>query len=106
MPSSAICRGRAAPPRPPGLQTNGDGPVDVYFGPKAPPGKETNWVPTSASGKFEVLFRFYGPEKALFDKTCLPSTRLMMKDGCHKPSLPQGVRLCSTASACAPGIRC
>ena len=53
----------------PGLQTNGDGPVDVYFGPKVPPGKETNWVPTSASGKFEVLFRFYGPEKALFDKT-------------------------------------
>jgi hypothetical protein len=43
--------------------------VDVYFGPKAPPGKETNWVPTSASGKFEVLFRFYGPEKTLFDKT-------------------------------------
>jgi hypothetical protein len=43
--------------------------VDVYFGPKAPPGKETNWVPASASGKFEVLFRFYGPEKALFDKT-------------------------------------
>jgi protein-S-isoprenylcysteine O-methyltransferase Ste14 len=32
----------------PGLQTNGDGPVDVYFGPKAPPGKETNWVPTRA----------------------------------------------------------
>jgi hypothetical protein len=43
--------------------------VDVYFGPKAPTGKETNWVPTSASGKFEVLFRFNGPEKALFDKT-------------------------------------
>jgi hypothetical protein len=53
----------------PGLQTNGDSPVDVDFGPKAPPGKEANWVPTSASGKFEVLFRFYGPEKALFDKT-------------------------------------
>jgi hypothetical protein len=34
-----------------------------------PPGKDSNWVPTSAAGKFEVLFRFYGPEKALFDKT-------------------------------------
>jgi hypothetical protein len=53
----------------PGLQANADGSVDVYFGPKAPGGNESNWVPTSASGKFEVLFRFYGPEKALFEKT-------------------------------------
>jgi hypothetical protein len=35
----------------------------------APDGKETNWVPTSPSGKFEVVFRFYGPTKPLFDKT-------------------------------------
>jgi len=53
----------------PGLQKNADGSVDVYFGPKAPAGKESNWVPTSAEGQFEVLFRFYGPEKPLFDKT-------------------------------------
>jgi hypothetical protein len=52
-----------------GLQKNADGSVDVYFGPKAPAGKESNWVPTSASGKFEILFRLYGPEKPLFDKT-------------------------------------
>jgi hypothetical protein len=53
----------------PGLQKNADGSVHVYFGPKAPAGKEPNWVPTSSSGDFEVLFRFYGPEKPLFDKT-------------------------------------
>jgi hypothetical protein len=53
----------------PGLQKNADGSVDVYFGPKAPAGKEPNWVPTSPSGDFEILFRFYGPEKPLFDKT-------------------------------------
>ena len=53
----------------PGLQKNVDGSVDVYFGPKAPIGKESNWVPTKPDGKFEVLFRFYGPEKPLFDKT-------------------------------------
>jgi hypothetical protein len=41
----------------------------VYFGPKAPSGEETNWVPTKAGGKFEVLFRFYGPDKSLFDKS-------------------------------------
>jgi hypothetical protein len=53
----------------PGLQKNPDGSVDIYFGPKAPAGKDSNWVPTNPSGKFEVLFRFYGPEKPLFDKT-------------------------------------
>jgi hypothetical protein len=53
----------------PELQKNPDGSADVYFGPKAPSGKESNWVPTSTHGMFEVLFRFYGPEKALFDKT-------------------------------------
>ena len=53
----------------PGLQKNADGSVDIYFGPKAPEGKQSNWVPTSAEGKFEVLFRLYGPEKPFFDKT-------------------------------------
>jgi len=53
----------------PDLQKNADGSVDVYFGPRAPAGKESNWVPTSADGKFEVLFRLYGPEKPLFEKT-------------------------------------
>jgi hypothetical protein len=51
-----------------GLQKNADGSVDLFFGPKAPSGKETNWVPTSAGGQFEVLFRLYGPDKSFFDK--------------------------------------
>jgi hypothetical protein len=53
----------------PGLQKNADRSVDIYFGPKPPAGKESNWVPTSMDGGFEVLFRFYGPEKPLFEKT-------------------------------------
>jgi hypothetical protein len=53
----------------PTLQKNPDGSIEVYFAPKAPGGKESNWVPTSADGQFEVLFRFYGPEKPLFEKT-------------------------------------
>lgn len=53
----------------PDLQKNADGSVDVYFGPNAPAGKQTNWIPTNPGGKFEVLFRVYGPEKPLFDKT-------------------------------------
>ena len=51
------------------LQRNSDGSVDIYFGAKPPEGKESNWIPTKSGGQFEVLFRFYGPEKALFEKT-------------------------------------
>lgn len=53
----------------PGAQKNADGSVDVYFGPKAPAGKDSNWVPTDPNRKFDLLFRLYGPEKPLFDKT-------------------------------------
>jgi len=52
----------------PDIQANPDGSVDLWFGPEAPPGHETNWTPTRADRGFEVLFRLYGPEKALFDK--------------------------------------
>jgi hypothetical protein len=52
-----------------GMQKNADGSVDVYFGPQPPAGKDSNWIPTVADGRFEVLFRLYGPEKPLFDKT-------------------------------------
>jgi hypothetical protein len=52
----------------PELQKNADGSVDLYFGPRAPVGKESNWVPTSATGQFEVMFRLYGPEKSFFEK--------------------------------------
>ncbi len=52
----------------PGLQKNADGSVDIYFGAKAPAGKESNWTPTDPKRQFELLARFYGPEKAFFDK--------------------------------------
>lgn len=52
----------------PGLQVSGDGSVDIYFAPAAQATWESNWVPTSPDGAFEVLFRFYGPEKSLFEK--------------------------------------
>jgi hypothetical protein len=50
------------------LQMNADGSVDLYFGPDAPLGKETNWLPTAGEDFFLIL-RLYGPEKAFFDKT-------------------------------------
>ena len=48
--------------------------MDVYFGSKPPDGKQSNWVPTDANGRFEALFRFYRPEKPLFDKTWILRT--------------------------------
>lgn len=53
----------------PELQRNTDGSINIYFGPKAPEGKESNWVPTDLNRKFELMARFYGPTKALFEKT-------------------------------------
>jgi hypothetical protein len=50
------------------LAKNADGSVDVFFGPKAPEGKPTNWVPTDPNHHFELMFRLYAPTKALFDK--------------------------------------
>ncbi len=49
------------------LQINKDGSVDIYFGPKPPKGKESNWLPTDPKRRFFLLARFYGPEAALFD---------------------------------------
>ncbi len=53
----------------PEMQKNPDGSVDVYFGPKAPAGRESNWVPTDPGRGFELMFRLYAPTKPLFDKT-------------------------------------
>jgi hypothetical protein len=50
-------------------QRNTDGSADIFFGPTPPPGHVSNWIPTDANGRFEVLARFYGPQKPLFDKT-------------------------------------
>ena len=49
------------------MKSNEDGSVDVYFAPKAPKGLKSNWIPTGED--FFLLFRLYGPDKPLFDKT-------------------------------------
>ena len=48
---------------------NPDGSVDLVVGPKAPVGKEANWIPTDPQRGFEFIFRLYAPTKPLFDKT-------------------------------------
>ncbi|MEE1806915.1 DUF1214 domain-containing protein [Streptomyces sp. BE133] len=53
----------------PDLVTNEDGTVDLYFGPQAPTGQDSNWLPTLNGTGFEVMFRLYGPKDAFTDKT-------------------------------------
>jgi hypothetical protein len=53
----------------PALAKNPDGSVDVYFGPKPPTGKDANWIYTAPGKPWFAIFRFYGPEKPLFEKT-------------------------------------
>lgn len=50
------------------VKKNADGSVDLYLGPKAPAGKESNWIPTDPQRGFELMFRAYGPKKEFFDK--------------------------------------
>lgn len=51
------------------LIKNSDGSVDLYFGPKAPQGKEKNWVQTVRRKQWFAYMRFYGPTTAYFDKS-------------------------------------
>jgi len=55
-----------------GLLVNADGSVDVYFGPKASPGKEKNWVQTAPGQGWNTILRLYGPLEPWFNKTWRP----------------------------------
>ena len=52
----------------PDLQKNADGSIDIYFGPTAPAGKDSNWIPTDPHRPFELIFRAYGAKPAFFEK--------------------------------------
>ena len=51
---------------------NPDKSVDIYFGPKAPPGKVNNWIQTIPGKSWCAGFRLYGPLEPWFDKTWKP----------------------------------
>jgi len=55
-----------------GSLVNADGSVDVYFGPKAPVGKENNWVQTIPGKGWSTLLRLYSPLEPWFNKTWRP----------------------------------
>jgi hypothetical protein len=46
--------------------------VDLYFGPKAPDGKEERWIKTTTGKGWFTYFRIFGPEKAAFDGSWRP----------------------------------
>ena len=50
------------------MKKNADGSVTIYVGPKAPPGLENNWIPTSGKRPMPAM-RFYGPTEAMNNKT-------------------------------------
>jgi Protein of unknown function (DUF1214) len=52
-----------------GVVKNPDGLVDVYFGHKAPQGHESNWVQTVPDKRWFIMFRFYGTQPAVYDKS-------------------------------------
>ena len=55
-----------------GLQKNADGSYDLYFGPKAPAGKESNWIQTVPGRGWFACLRLYGPLEPWFNKTWRP----------------------------------
>jgi hypothetical protein len=55
-----------------GLVVNPDTSVDVWFGPTAPAGHESNWVQTVPGKGWNILIRLYGPLQPWFDKTWKP----------------------------------
>jgi hypothetical protein len=54
------------------IKSNADGSVDVWFGPKAPAGREANWVQTIPGKGWFMILRLYGPLQPWFDKSWRP----------------------------------
>jgi len=54
------------------LAVNADGSVDLYFGPRPPAGKASNWIQTVPCKGWFALLRLYGPLEPWFDKTWRP----------------------------------
>ncbi|MCK5477350.1 MAG: DUF1254 domain-containing protein [Methylococcales bacterium] len=61
------------------LVYNKDGSVDLYFGPKAPKGKEANWTETVPGKAWFAILRLYGPLQPWFDKKWAPSDFELIK---------------------------
>jgi len=56
----------------PAAVPNADGSTDVYFGPEAPAGKESNWIQTVPGKGWFTILRLYSPLQPFFDKSWRP----------------------------------
>jgi hypothetical protein len=54
------------------LAVNADTSVDVWFGPTAPQGHESNWVQTVPGKGWNVALRLYSPLESWYDKSWRP----------------------------------
>lgn len=61
------------------LQQNADGSYDIYVGPTAPAGKESNWMQSVPGKGWNVILRLYGPLEPWFEKTWMPGDFELMK---------------------------
>ena len=52
--------------------TNPDGSIDLYLSPKAPEGKQANWLNTIPGKGYFVILRLYGPTEAAINKSWKP----------------------------------
>ena len=55
-----------------GMTQNADGSYDVYFAPKAPQGKEGNWLQTVPGKSWFTILRMYGPLEPWISKSWRP----------------------------------
>lgn len=62
-----------------GVEQNKDGSTDIYFGPKAPKGKEKNWLQTVPGDTWFICLRMYGPEKPWLDHIWQPGEIELVK---------------------------
>ena len=62
-----------------GIKKNADGSMDIYFAPKAPKGKEGNWLQTIPGKSWFIALRMYGPLQPWIDQTWRPGEIELME---------------------------
>jgi hypothetical protein len=55
-----------------GLKQNADGSFDIFFSPKPPKGRESNWVQTVPGKGWNTILLLYGPLESFYDKSWKP----------------------------------
>jgi len=61
------------------ISGNADGSTDLFLGPKAPEGREKNWLATVPGRGYFAILRLYGPTEAALAKTWKPGDFELVK---------------------------